>query len=390
MKLENEFAINDASPSGSNVTVCVKHPQELSQKERELWAQFRASNPALYSPYFHLDYTDLVASLRDDVQVVVVYGGDDALAFLPFQGRRVARPVGAPMTDYHGFIKAPETQILTANILQQAGIGAYHFSALVGKHEDISPQVYTVSAAIDVSVGAKAWREAQDASYTRHLKNCQKKARRSEREHGLVTLDSLSRNRETFDMMIHWKHEQFKTTGKYDVLSKDWTLNLLTRLWERGPQAELRCDMFALRVGGQLAAINMGLSDGKTYHSWMVSYNPELSHLSPGMQLLEKQLDASDTVGYNILDLGVGIEGYKRSYHGMDITTGQGFIATRGATAALVKAYGAAEGLLEKSSIGAISKAPGKLRRRYTQIADTDLSASGRIIAMTQAFKAVG
>ena len=56
-------------------------------------------------------------------------------------------------------------------------------------------------------------------------------------------------------------------------------MKLLETLWSRQNQA-LRCDMHALYFGDRLAAVDLGLSDGNTFHSWIVAYDGELHSLS--------------------------------------------------------------------------------------------------------------
>jgi len=109
--------------------------------------------------------------------------------------------------------------------------------------------------------------------------------------------------------------------------------------------------MHALYFGNRLAAIDLGLSDGDVFHSWMVAYDDELSEYAPGIQLLEGLIDATPDTGYKRIDMGEGLDGYKR----------------RG--------------------VGRLKDAPGKLRRRYSQIAACEDNASDRVRHMIAAFK---
>jgi len=87
---------------------------ELTETQRELWLHMRSLNPALYSPYFHPDYTQLIGELQNDAYIALISQGGETVGFLPFQQRRIngsARPVGAPMTDYHGIISSSETKL---------------------------------------------------------------------------------------------------------------------------------------------------------------------------------------------------------------------------------------------------------------------------------------
>ena len=86
-------------------SILVQQPQQLSDLDWAAWAQMRAENPDIRSPYFHPDYTRLLAELRPDVRIVSQYDANGTpIAFLPVQGKRFARPVGSPMSDYHAII----------------------------------------------------------------------------------------------------------------------------------------------------------------------------------------------------------------------------------------------------------------------------------------------
>ena len=368
-----------------NPTIIVKRAHELTETDRTAWEALRASNKATYSPYFHLDYTLLISDLRDDVFIACVYENELPIGFLPYQGQRFARPVGAPMTDYHGFICKDDADFNTVEILKAAGIGAYHFSASVNSQMSSHFQSEEDGVLMELSAGAKLWREARDGSYRRHLKSNRRRIRKATEDIGEPRFVWLSKEQSVFDQLVTWKKQKFAETGKYDVLSADWTLELLSKLWQRN-NGGLKCDMQALYFGNRLAAIDLGLSDGQTFHSWIVAYDGELHSYAPGIQLLEGLLDATDTLGYTRIDLGVGTDGYKRHYATEPVKAGTGFIAAQGSAAALSHLYSKAESFGQK----ALKDAPGKLRRRYTQIAACEDSVSGRAKAMFDAVKSSG
>ncbi len=369
---------------GQRPTITVKRASELSETDRMAWAALRASNPALYSPYFHLGYTELLSELRDDVYIACAYRDGLPFAFLPYQGAKFSRPVGAPMTDYHGFICKAEAEFEAAALLKEAGVGAFHFSASVNAQMTSHVQSADVGTMMDITAGAEAWRTERDSSYRRHLKSTRRRIRNAEEEHGPRRFVWQSKDQDVFDQLITWKKQKFTETGKYDVLSADWTLQLLQRLWQS--ESELRCDMQALYFGDRLAAVDLGLTDGTTFHSWIVAYDGALQNFAPGIQLLEGLIDASGDLSYSRIDLGAGTDGYKRHYASDPVTIGSGFIAAQGPAAALSNIYSAAERFGEK----ALKDAPGKLRRRYSQIAACEDSVSGRAKAMLSAVKTSG
>lgn len=366
--------------------------EKLTPEHVSAWTKFRAVNAALYSPYFHIGYTQLLSRLCGDVHILVVEQDAKPLAFLPFQARinsagkiGFARPVGTPMTDYHGFICAPNTRFDMHAVLKQAEFGAFHFSALIDSGNMFFGYVRdeTPCTVMDISMGAENWRTGRDSSYRRHLKSTRRRIRKAEAL-GPRRFEFNSNDKAVFNQLKAWKRKQFAESGKYDILSADWTRALLLGLWEKGDDAELRAHMHCMYFGDELAAIDLGLSDGTTFHSWMIAYNSEFYNLAPGIQLLEALIDEADNLGYKRIDLGEGIDGYKRHYASEDISACSGFIAVNGPAGALSKLYGGLEAFGE-SKLGKIGRIPGKVRRRYMQISACDATLTGRSKAMIQA-----
>lgn len=355
----------------------VQRAAQVSESEWTAWAQLRANNSALRSPYFHPEYTQLLAELRPDVRVVCQYDSDGTpVAFLPVQGRRFTRPVGAPMSDYHAIITNND-DITYDSLLGGTDIGAYHYSCAADPQRLRIPQILSESqtAAIDINTTAENWRAERDGSYRRHLKSNRRRTRKAEDAFGPKRIELFSRDIDVYGALLKWKREKFAQTGKYDVLSADWTQGLIRTLWERGQKADLRCDMHALYFGERLAAIDLGLSDGDVFHSWMVAYDDELSEFGPGIQLLEALIDATPETGYKRIDMGEGLDGYKRHYASASTRVVSGLVPISGAAGRLSRIYAAAE----RWGVGPLKDAPGKLRRRYTQIAACEDGTAGRI-----------
>jgi len=361
---------------------------QMSEADWAAWSDMRADNPDLRSPYFHPDYTRLLAELRPDVRIVCQYDEHGSpIAFLPIQGQRFARPVGSPMSDYQGIV-TNQDDVTYDNLLAASGIGAYHYSCATDTARLRAPQILATNetAAIDILTTAEDWRKDRDGSYRRHLKSNRRRTRKAEDSVGPKRIVLFSRDIDVYASLLKWKREKFAQTGKYDVLSADWTQGLIRSLWERGAKAELRCDMHALYFGDQLAAIDLGLSDGDVFHSWMVAYNDEFSEYAPGIQLLEGLIDATPETGYRRIDMGEGLDGYKRHYASASREVASGLVAVSGVAGRLSRIYAATE----RWGVGPLKDAPGKLRRRYSQIAACEDDPGGRVRHMISAFGKTG
>jgi len=356
-------------------------PTEL----RAAWTKMRDTHSALASPYFHPAYTEAVArACAMPVTLLLDAPGKDGApsAILPLQGQRSARPVGAPMSDYHGAITAPGCDPYDPlPLLRSARIGTLPVMGWVGGDPETPPSVSSALhtapiCRIDLTGGFDTWRSSRDSSYSRHAKSHRRRVRKATSDIGEPRTVWQSRDVDAFDTLIRWKREQFATTAKFDVLS-GWPLALLRDLWERGGDTSpghLRADLQALYFGDRLAALDLGLSDGHTFHSWIVAYDAALAPYAPGIQLLEALIPASPSLGYTTLDLGVGLDGYKRHYANVEASVGVGTFRTSGPRAALSATY---------ASLEARAEPLARLRRRYTQIAAVEPRPTARLRALT-------
>ena len=167
------------------VNVVVKSAAEMGADDWARWRELRAGNPALYSPYFNPFYTQLVAELTENVWMLVVYDKNMPIAFLPYHGSKsgggLIRPVGAPMTDYHGLICASDADFDLMAALDAAGINAFHFGGLVKSAPGLSYGQYQSEGcvALNLSEGGEAWRARQGQSYKRHYKGYKRRIRKT-------------------------------------------------------------------------------------------------------------------------------------------------------------------------------------------------------------------
>jgi len=368
----------------------IKSVDSLTAQDWAAWTAMRHENPALISPYFHPDYIRKIETLTANIRVICAYEGDVNIGFLAIQGGRLARPAGAPLSDFHGIVQAADTQLNFADILKDTGISAYHFSAAIGADDTPDKQIIgrQETAALNIETNAEDWRATLDSSYRRHMKSTRRRIRKTEEEIGPRRFVFKSDDAEIFDQLMAWKFKKFVDTGKYNVLSVDWTMALIRGLWEASAndtQNALRCDMHAVYFGDRLAAVDLGLCDGPVFHSWIVAYDHEFQNFAPGIQLLEGLIDEAANLGYSRIDMGAGLDGYKRHYatHGHSVTNG--FVPVAGAAGRAAKLYGAAE----LWGQDAAKDLPGKLRRRYSQISACEKSRAKRTKAMMDAVKSL-
>ncbi|WP_298914074.1 GNAT family N-acetyltransferase [uncultured Algimonas sp.] len=343
---------------------------DLSDEDRAQWLSLRAGDPALESPYHHPDYHAMVDDHQGGVKVTLARQDGEIVALLPWQGRVFARPSGAPLSDYQAVIAKQCADIDAASLLSGQKIGAFHYAAMPRKDGRDTARLEIASS--------KDWRDARDGSYRRHLKSTRRRIRKTEDEIGAPCTVFQSRNIDAYRTLIRWKRDKFDETGKFDVLGNPGTSGLLRALWERGPEAGLRADLHVLYFGDRIAACDLGLTDGRVFHSWIIGYDPDLQAYAPGIQLLERLIDAAPDIGYRVIDLGPETDGYKRHYATHPRRVGAGVIALPRPSGRLATGYDRMEDALREHTHDAL----GKLRRRYSQIAACEPHPAARSRAL--------
>ena len=68
----------------------------------------------------------------------------------------------------------------------------------------------------------------------------------------------------------------------------------------------------AVYAGPDLLAAHFGLRAGRVLHWWVPAYDPAFARFSPGWVLLRAVIQAAPEMGVERIDLGRGLDDYKR------------------------------------------------------------------------------
>ena len=84
----------------SAMKVSLVRGRELSDDILCAWHRLRQANPDLTSPYFHPEFTRIIASRRNDVEIAVLESGGEIVGLFPFHRERgsIGRPWASSRT----------------------------------------------------------------------------------------------------------------------------------------------------------------------------------------------------------------------------------------------------------------------------------------------------
>jgi CelD/BcsL family acetyltransferase involved in cellulose biosynthesis len=367
--------------------VDILSPQDLSGRDREAWQAFRKATPAFHSPLLGPDFAEIVAEVRTDTAVAVWRRKGRAIGFLAHHRRPagLARPVGAPWSDYHALITAPGERLAAAEALRLAGISAFRFGGLLDPYG-----LFEAAQAEDAETYRIAFEDSGEAYWEtlrgqspKRFKNLRRLEHKLEREIGTPVL-ARDTDATAFEALLDWKREQFRRTGLHDVLQPSWSHLLMQRLF-RKRNGSLQGLLLTLRVEGRPIAAHFGVREGEAYHPWIAAFDPALAAYSPGQTFLSAAIRAMPSLGLKTYDLSAGADHYKKPF-ASEVGAARVGVLRNGPSPAIT--FDRAADLAGAAFGPAGAVAVRRLGRRLDHISETELTFGGKVQGLASAIAA--
>jgi CelD/BcsL family acetyltransferase involved in cellulose biosynthesis len=328
--------------------------RELSADLIRVWGELQRSNADLVSPFFHPEFTQIIAAVRRGVEIAVVESADRIVAFFPFERgpRSVGRPVGGVISDYHGLICAQDYFCDPCELLRQCGLVAWDFDHLIAVQNMFAPfhRHTEPSPIIDLSAGFGAY-----AASCRGARAERIKLRRLERALGPVTLVTVSTDHALLRRVLQWKSSQYHQTSNQDLFLIEWIRSAIDLI--HTTQTPAFSGILSLLYAGDMpVAGHFGMRSRDVWHYWFPAYDPEYSRHSPGLVLLLKMAECANTFGLRRIDLGKGKMLYKHRFANANVFLAEGSVELPSLLQIRRKLRRDLRGLVLNSPLGAPSR----------------------------------
>lgn len=289
--------------------------RELTTEQRAAWSSCQSANPALASPFFRPEYTEIVAAVRDDVRIAIIMDGGQPRGFFPFQIERSGRgiPVGGFLSDYQGLIAGAGLRWAAPRLLRASGLTSWRFDHVPDSQAAFRPyrRAVTQSPVMDLSEGYPRYMDERRKAGSEQIKKALGLRRKLERERGPIEVEVQSADGDLLRLLMVWKSRQYLESGKTDLFAQPWVVAVMEKIFAaRG--AAFAGMLSVLRVGGRPVALHFGLRSQTVWHYWLPAYDPEFAHFSPGILLLLAMAERAVDLGVTRIDLGVGRAQYKQ------------------------------------------------------------------------------
>lgn len=347
--------------------------QALAAADIALWRQWSTTNPALSSPYFRWDYTEVASRVCPGAAVAVFRRGQETVGFFPHQRRGGAvQPLGAPMNDYHGVIAPTGGGIGLEEVARLLKARRLNVPGWIGAAESGEPRM-TVQAALP-DEGFDGWYAERRSTFGKFFKDKERARRSLETELGPITVAHGLRDPVLLDHLIDLKAAQYRRSGLHDIFACGWTRDLLHALM-REDRPDFGASLATMHGGDRLTAIEFSLHAGRHYHFWFPAYEPSLARCSPGILLSMDTMRLAGADGFRVFDFGFEGEHYKKYFVNARQTVREAVVMRPGLTS-----------LATDAMVGALDRAGGRgeairasLRRRWATIEACEDTAAGRL-----------
>jgi CelD/BcsL family acetyltransferase involved in cellulose biosynthesis len=310
--------------------VTVVPASALASEHVRRWASLQESDPALSSPFFRPEFSQVVAQVRDDAFVGVLEGEREAAGFFPFQRVRLGLgvPMGGERSNYQGVIADRDLEWQAEELVRACGLRIWDFHHVISDQPQFASHCARMddSPVMDLTRGFDGYAERRGRNGSRVVKRLRQQARRIEREIGPLHFEPHASDHAALRRMMRWKSEQYRATRSQDRFAIPWNVELLERIhaWQTDGFAGMLPVLYAAE---RIVAVAMCLRSFGTVHYWFPAYDRELASYSPGLLLMLRLAESAESLGVTTIDLGKGRTPYKDRLATGAVQVGEGSVA---------------------------------------------------------------
>lgn len=325
--------------------VSLVSPHELDAECIERWEQLRDTNSIYASPFYSPYFTKAVGKVRRDAEVAIFEMDERIVGFLPFHRvrRRIAKPIGGHLNDYHGAILEPGITLVNPDLLQAARLDAYDFDHLpiqLGEATQ-SADACRQSPQMDLNAGYDVCVAAKGDSWKRGWRDMSRKLRKMEREIGSIRFEYSCESIDLFDIHVEMRNSLYGRMGLRTDYCIGWQGEVL-RVLRNVERPGFRSVLNVLYAGDRPVSTHYGLFSRGVLHWWFPAYDLAFQRYSPGLQLIDICARQAAIEAIRMIDFGKGDDRYKVLFADRSIPMLRGSACQEGSFAARARASHAA------------------------------------------------
>jgi CelD/BcsL family acetyltransferase involved in cellulose biosynthesis len=318
--------------------ITVVRPDELGAAEIDAWHAMQDRSELLANPFLCPEFAITIGRSKPQARVAVLSESAGPVGFFPFERRRMggANAIGMGLSDCQGLVHAPGAEWDAAELLKKCGIAAWQFDHLVAGQQPFArfQAATAASPVMDLAGGFDRYADATRDRSPRFWKDLGRRIRKLGREAGPLKLSVDSADVGDLKVLMRWKSEQYRRTGRPDRFDQPWIVAVVEDLMAHRVGG-FRGLLSVLYAGGVPVAGHFGLAHGGVLAEWFPAYDTEFARYSPGLIQLVRMAEEVGALGVRSIDLGKGEMRYKDVLKSYELIVAEGTVLRRSPVAAL-------------------------------------------------------
>ncbi len=354
-------------------------------------ARLRDRTSGYDGPLFDPRLIQMLGRHRKDTRVIMASRGGEPVAFwgLHLRPGNWSQPLGGPFSDWHGPVIA-ETEDLSAETILAAaevsGMNVHGLRPVDWRMPRQNERVRDMCHLADLSLGYDHFLALQTEEYPHHFKKMRRLTRNLYKDFAEVRFDFDNRDPAALEWLFRLKSQQFRATGRHDVLRSDWARGYVDALCQHSAD-DLRTVVSTLRLDGQLAAVELNIRSRTVLHGWLTAYDTSFAHASPGLMLMHFLFSEMQRHNLTHYDMGPGLHHYKRHYTNLSLPVENGLIRGSNQGRQLDRAIYGVWSMAEASAPEPIASIMGKARRRFHQVLLSEQTLGRRALGLASTIR---
>lgn len=341
----------------------------ITQEQEAIWRDMCVQTMRFGSPVLVPDFSKLIHEVRGDVDVIVAHESGKPVGFLPIHKRNnhIARPAGAPFSDYTAFISYPDAKISLPDALDAVKVDKLQAIGLIDPYGVCGTIVGNQERAFGICQKSDI---IANGSSKKHRKNYNRIKRHLINDYGEEHFVFFDEDEGHFQKMLEFKSAQTRETGVHDFLKPAWVKEFMHKLFLKRDR-QFRGAMITLMANNHPICMHFGPSSNGRFHPWIATFDPKFAQYSPGQIFLVEIFPQFKEHGIDYYDLSIGESRYKSTYSNDSQQVTHGKVCRTGIVNQQDK-----ELWNEETKVGKIHN---KLLRRFDQIACLELDTMSRL-----------
>lgn len=298
------------------------HPSDLTASDIAAWNALRDRAETYGSCLLGPDFARIVGHTDMSARIGFIYDGRELVTVFPYTRSifGLARPLGAPFSDYSGPLVLAGRAPSMRQILKLLHLAAFRSDTVMDPHDHFNLPTASLSDTHIIrlhTLTPDAYLEGQRSAYPKRFKNFRRLERRMSEQIPDLEFVFGKPAEDAVTAIMDFKSLQFRHSGLIDITNAKASRKILDAVID-SPNAF----MVGLWNNGDLVSAHFGVKIGDCFHPWVAAYKAELSSLSPGHVLFRHIIMAMPEMGITEYDLSGGHDSYKKYYANATRTIG--------------------------------------------------------------------